>query len=49
VDQLKAQIQGYSSAFTWAAGIILFAAVISATFIKVRREDLPAAEGAPIG
>jgi EmrB/QacA subfamily drug resistance transporter len=46
VDQLKAQIHGYSAAFTWASGIILAAAVISAVFIKVRKEDLPASEGA---
>jgi EmrB/QacA subfamily drug resistance transporter len=49
VDQLKAQIDGYSSAFTWAAGIILLAAVISAVFIKVRKEDLPAGDAAPVG
>jgi hypothetical protein len=49
VDQLKAQVHGYSSAFTWAAGIILLAAVVSAVFIKVRKEDLPAGDAAPVG
>jgi EmrB/QacA subfamily drug resistance transporter len=39
--QLEAQVHGYSSAFTWAAGLILVAAVITAIFIKVRKEDLP--------
>jgi EmrB/QacA subfamily drug resistance transporter len=40
-DQLAAQIQGYSSAFTWAAGLILFAGVITAVLVKVQKEDLP--------
>jgi ammonia channel protein AmtB len=46
-DQLKAQIQGYSTAFTWAAGIILAAAVVTAIFIKVRKEDLPTGDAVP--
>jgi MFS family permease len=39
---LLAQVDGYSTAFTWAAGLILIAAVVSAVFIKVEKEDLPA-------
>jgi EmrB/QacA subfamily drug resistance transporter len=42
---LLAQVDGYSAAFTWAAGMILVAAVVSAVFIKVRKSDLPV-EGA---
>src|SRR4051794_10299740 len=38
---LLAQIDGYSAAFTWASVMILVAAVVSATFIKVNKEDLP--------
>jgi EmrB/QacA subfamily drug resistance transporter len=41
---LESQVHGYAAAFTWAAVIILVAAVISAVFIKVRRDDLPAGE-----
>jgi EmrB/QacA subfamily drug resistance transporter len=41
---LRAQVDGYSHAFTWAAGLILAAGVIAAVFIKVRKEDLPAGE-----
>jgi EmrB/QacA subfamily drug resistance transporter len=44
VTALKAQIDGYSSAFTWAAVLILGAAVIAAVFIKVQKQDLPAGE-----
>jgi EmrB/QacA subfamily drug resistance transporter len=38
---LLAQVDGYTHAFTWAAVIILAAAVVSAVFIQVRKEDLP--------
>ena len=38
---LEAQVHGYTTAFTWAAVLILIAAVVSATFIKVNKEDLP--------
>jgi len=38
---LLAQVDGYAAAFTWAAAIIVVAAVVSATFIQVRKEDLP--------
>jgi EmrB/QacA subfamily drug resistance transporter len=44
VIALKAQIDGYSSAFTWAAVLILGAAVIAAVFIKVQKQDLPAGD-----
>ncbi len=41
IAALEAQIDGYSAAFTWAAGLILLAAVIAAVFIKVQKQDLP--------
>jgi hypothetical protein len=41
---LRAQVDGYSHAFTWGAGLVLASAVITAVFIKVRKEDLPAGE-----
>jgi EmrB/QacA subfamily drug resistance transporter len=39
---LLAQVDGYAAAFTWAAALILVAAVVAAVLIKVRKEDLPA-------
>jgi EmrB/QacA subfamily drug resistance transporter len=39
---LLAQVDGYSAAFTWAAGLILLAAVVAAVLIKVNKADLPA-------
>ncbi len=41
---LQAQVSGYSQAFTWAAGLILLSALVSATFIKVNRSDLPSGD-----
>ena len=41
---LQAQVDGYSAAFTWAAAIILAAGAVTAIFVKVRREDLPAGD-----
>jgi hypothetical protein len=46
VAALQAQVDGYASAFTWAAGLILLAAVIAAVFIKVEKQDLPVGEAA---
>jgi len=43
---LLAQIDGYSAAFTWAAVIILAAAVVAGVFVKVRTEDLPSTAAA---
>jgi EmrB/QacA subfamily drug resistance transporter len=42
---LESQVHGYTAAFTWAAVIILAAAVISAVFIKVSKDDLPVGDG----
>jgi EmrB/QacA subfamily drug resistance transporter len=38
---LLAQVDGYSAAFTWAAGLILLATVVAAVLIKVNKDDLP--------
>jgi EmrB/QacA subfamily drug resistance transporter len=40
-DELEAQLDGYSAAFTWAAVLILAAAVITAVLVKAHKEDLP--------
>jgi MFS family permease len=45
---LLAQIEGYSTAFTWAGVLILLAGVVSAVLIRVHKEDLPT-ESAPMG
>jgi hypothetical protein len=43
---LAAQVEGYTTAFTWAAALLLAGAVVSAVLIKATKEDLPAdAEG----
>jgi EmrB/QacA subfamily drug resistance transporter len=41
---LLAQVDGYADAFTWAAVIILVAAVVTAVLVKVHKEDLPAGD-----
>ncbi len=46
--QLEAQVEGYTTAFTWAAVLLLAGAVVSAVLIKATREDLPAEGGAPV-
>ena len=43
---LAAQVEGYTTAFTWAAGLLLAGALVSAVLIKATKDDLPAdAEG----
>jgi EmrB/QacA subfamily drug resistance transporter len=42
---LLAQADGYSHAFTWSAALILLAAVVTAVFVKVGKDDVPAGEG----
>ena len=39
---LTAQVEGYTTAFTWAAGLLLLGALVSALLIKATRDDLPA-------
>ena len=43
---LAAQVEGYTTAFTWAAGLLVAGALVSAFLIKATKDDLPAdAEG----
>ncbi|WP_067495205.1 MFS transporter [Actinoplanes sp. TFC3] len=42
---LLAQADGYSHAFTWAAALILLAAVVVTVFVKVRKEDVTGQPG----
>jgi Major Facilitator Superfamily len=39
---LEAQVAGYTTAFTWAAGLLLVGALAAAVLIKATKEDLPA-------
>jgi EmrB/QacA subfamily drug resistance transporter len=38
---LKAQVAGYTTAFTWASILLLVGAVVSAVLIKATKDDLP--------
>jgi EmrB/QacA subfamily drug resistance transporter len=38
---LQAQVEGYTTAFTWAAALLLVGALVSAFLIKATKEDLP--------
>jgi hypothetical protein len=42
---LTAQVEGYTTAFTWAAVLLVVGALVSAVLIKATKEDIPA-EGA---
>jgi EmrB/QacA subfamily drug resistance transporter len=46
-----AMTEGYTTAFTWAAGLLLAGAIVSAVLIKATKADLPAAGDtlAPVG
>ncbi|GAB3349188.1 MFS transporter [Modestobacter lapidis] len=44
---LAAQVDGYTTAFTWAAGLLVAGALVSAALIKATKDDLPA-EGAMV-
>ncbi|SFF80361.1 MFS transporter [Blastococcus tunisiensis] len=39
---LAAQVEGYTTAFTWAAALLVLGAVVTAVLIKATKEDLPA-------
>jgi EmrB/QacA subfamily drug resistance transporter len=39
---LTAQVEGYTTAFAWAAGLLLVGALVSAVLVKATKEDLPA-------
>jgi EmrB/QacA subfamily drug resistance transporter len=38
---LKAQVEGYTTAFTWASILLLIGALVSAVLIKATKDDLP--------
>jgi EmrB/QacA subfamily drug resistance transporter len=44
---LRAQVEGYTTAFSWAAGLLVLGALVSAVLIRATKEDLPA-EGTPV-
>jgi EmrB/QacA subfamily drug resistance transporter len=46
---LEGLVDGYATAFVWGAGLIVTAGVATAVLVKVRKEDLPAADAAPVG
>src|SRR5215208_4155470 len=39
---LTAQVEGYTTAFTWAAALLVLGAIVAAVLIKATKEDLPA-------
>jgi Na+/melibiose symporter-like transporter len=39
---LAAQVEGYTTAFTWAAALLVVGALVAAVLIKATKEDLPA-------
>jgi EmrB/QacA subfamily drug resistance transporter len=39
---LTAQVEGYTTAFTWAAVLLVVGALVSAVLIKATKEDIPA-------
>ena len=39
---LQAQVEGYTTAFTWAAGLLLLGALVSGVLINASKDDLPA-------
>jgi EmrB/QacA subfamily drug resistance transporter len=38
---LQAQVDGYTTAFTWAAGLLLVAAIVSLLLVKASKDDIP--------
>jgi EmrB/QacA subfamily drug resistance transporter len=46
---LQAQVEGYTTAFTWAAALLLLGALVSAFLIKATKDDLPAEMAVPAG
>ena len=39
---LEAQVAGYTTAFTWASGLLLAGALVAAALIRATKEDVPA-------
>jgi hypothetical protein len=47
---LEAQVEGYTTAFTWASVLLLIGALVSAFLVKATKEDLPADDNVvPVG
>jgi EmrB/QacA subfamily drug resistance transporter len=47
--QFEGLVHGYTTAFAWGSGLILLAGVATAVLVKVRNEDLPAADAVHVG
>ncbi|MGY1729963.1 MFS transporter [Geodermatophilus sp. SYSU D01045] len=41
---LQGQVEGYTTAFTWAAALLVVGALVAAVLIRATREDLPAGD-----
>jgi hypothetical protein len=39
--QLQAQVDGYTTAFTWAAGLLLLGALVALLLVKAGKDDIP--------
>ncbi|MCW2701336.1 MAG: pur [Blastococcus sp.] len=46
---LQAQVEGYTTAFTWAAALLLLGALVSGLLIKATKDDLPEEMAVPVG
>jgi EmrB/QacA subfamily drug resistance transporter len=44
---LQAQVEGYTTAFTWASALLVLGALVSALLIKATKDDLPAEMAVP--
>jgi MFS family permease len=44
---LQGQVEGYTTAFTWAAGLLLAGALVAAVLIRATKDDVPAGD-APV-
>ena len=38
---LQAQVEGYTTAFTWASALLVLGAVVSGVLIQATKDDLP--------
>jgi EmrB/QacA subfamily drug resistance transporter len=43
---LNAQVDGYTTAFTWAAGLLLVAALVALVLVKATKDDIPTEDDA---
>jgi hypothetical protein len=44
---LQGQVEGYTTAFTWAAGLLVAGAVVAGLLIRATKDDIPAGD-APV-